>query len=138
MSKSSSYELLVIIHKIVTPFTHPIYTWKRELKEIYTICYHLMGCGALYFAVLVLFRVINVDGKIAVQKGCDIFQGNWVLDKSYPLYHASQCPFIEGMFNCDRNGRPDNEYSKYKWQPSRCNLPRYVPYIQCFISRAHV
>lgn len=83
--------------------------------------------AALSFVVLVLVAsTINVDGKIAVlQKGCDIFQGNWVFDNSYPLYHSSQCSFMQSEFDCDKNGRPDKDYMKYKWKPTRCNLPRY-------------
>ncbi|KAK4398168.1 protein trichome birefringence-like 43 [Sesamum angolense] len=79
--------------------------------------------GSVYFlaAFLVLATITslstNVEGKIG-QRGCDIFQGKWVLDSSYPLYESLQCPFIEPQFNCRKNGRPDKEYAKYRWQPS--------------------
>ncbi|KAL7087107.1 hypothetical protein ACP275_13G045400 [Erythranthe tilingii] len=87
--------------------------------------------GALCFISALLFVVFvslsrNVDGEI-VQKagGCDLFEGNWVWDNSYPLYHSSQCPFFEDQFNCERNGRPDKDFMKYKWQPTGCKLPRF-------------
>ncbi|KAI3967785.1 hypothetical protein MKX01_039177 [Papaver californicum] len=56
---------------------------------------------------------------------CDIFQGRWVFDDSYPLYNPTTCPFIRREFNCIKYGRPDSLYLKYRWQPSYCPLPRF-------------
>lgn len=57
---------------------------------------------------------------------CDIFDGRWVRDDSYPLYAPGSCPHIDESFNCFLNKRPDNGYEKYRWQPKHCNLPRYI------------
>ncbi|KAK7358015.1 hypothetical protein VNO80_17314 [Phaseolus coccineus] len=56
--------------------------------------------------------------------GCDVYEGSWVRDDSYPLYNARSCPFIHGSFNCFANGRRDNMYEKYRWQPKNCKVPR--------------
>ncbi|KAJ3692528.1 hypothetical protein LUZ60_012878 [Juncus effusus] len=55
---------------------------------------------------------------------CDIFDGKWVRDESYPLFPPGSCPYIDDDFNCYKNGRPDDQFLKWRWQPNRCNIPR--------------
>ncbi|KAH7844682.1 hypothetical protein Vadar_030571 [Vaccinium darrowii] len=55
---------------------------------------------------------------------CDLFDGEWVRDESYPLYEPGSCSIIDEQFNCFVNGRPDNDYYKLKWKPIGCSLPR--------------
>lgn len=57
---------------------------------------------------------------------CDLFDGKWVYDESYPLYESKDCKFLEEGFRCSENGRPDLFYTKWRWQPKDCNLPRYT------------
>lgn len=55
---------------------------------------------------------------------CDIFDGKWVRDDSKPYYPRGSCPYIDRDFDCHLNGRPDDEYIKWKWQPNGCDIPR--------------
>ncbi|XVF32598.1 hypothetical protein REPUB_Repub17cG0096100 [Reevesia pubescens] len=56
---------------------------------------------------------------------CNIYDGKWVWDDNYPLYQSPDCPFIDSGFRCLENGRPDSFYTKWRWQPKGCNLPRF-------------
>lgn len=55
--------------------------------------------------------------------GCNIFDGRWVYDETYPLY--GDCHLAERDFQCHRNGRPDRNYQKLRWQPHECSIPRF-------------
>jgi hypothetical protein len=56
---------------------------------------------------------------------CNVFEGSWMYDESYPLYDASECPFAEPGWNCWANGRKDKGYAKYRWKPKNCDLPSF-------------
>lgn len=56
---------------------------------------------------------------------CNIFEGKWVYDpKASPLYDAARCPFLSDQVSCQRNGRPDSEYEKWRWEPNGCQIIR--------------
>lgn len=67
---------------------------------------------------------VNQKDWVESLKNCDFFDGEWVLDDSYPLYKPGSCLLIDEQFNCHLNGRPDKNYEKFRWKPKRCDLPR--------------
>ncbi|GAB4843446.1 Protein trichome birefringence-like 11 [Ancistrocladus abbreviatus] len=81
------------------------------------------------------FLLLKFDGPVLKNKkaeflsemgsGCDVFEGDWVWDESYPLYQSRNCSFLDVGFRCSENGRPDNLYTKWRWQPRDCDLPRF-------------
>ncbi|KAK2984200.1 hypothetical protein RJ640_017313 [Escallonia rubra] len=70
------------------------------------------------------YNVTNLRGR-ELAGGCNLFQGKWVVDSSYPFYQASSCPFVDPEFDCQKYGRPDTQYLKYSWKPDSCDLPRF-------------
>ncbi|KAL5974667.1 Protein trichome birefringence-like 36 [Asimina triloba] len=58
------------------------------------------------------------------ERRCDLSVGRWVYDESYPLYKTS-CPYLSGKVSCEKNGRPDSDYQKWRWQPRGCKLRRF-------------
>ncbi|RRT67687.1 hypothetical protein B296_00039029 [Ensete ventricosum] len=62
-----------------------------------------------------------------VPESCDLFTGDWVYDEvSYPIYKEPECEFLTEQVTCMRNGRRDDGYQKWRWQPQGCSLPRYI------------
>ncbi|XP_004228795.3 protein trichome birefringence-like 4 [Solanum lycopersicum] len=59
-----------------------------------------------------------------VMNHCDVFDGMWVKDDANPMYEPGSCPFIDEPFDCYQNGRPDNGYQNFRWQPKHCSIPR--------------
>ncbi|ERN13924.1 hypothetical protein AMTRI_Chr01g110800 [Amborella trichopoda] len=59
-------------------------------------------------------------------KKCNIFDGKWVYDPLQRLiYVPSSCPFLSEQVSCRKNGRPDSEYEKWRWEANDCEIPRF-------------
>ncbi|KAG8377069.1 hypothetical protein BUALT_Bualt09G0129900 [Buddleja alternifolia] len=57
---------------------------------------------------------------------CDYFSGSWVFDNvSHPLYTENECSFIEDFVACEKHGRKDSKYQRWRWQPDHCDIPRF-------------
>ncbi|OEL15351.1 Protein ESKIMO 1 [Dichanthelium oligosanthes] len=65
---------------------------------------------------------------VPLPAGCDLYQGRWTFDAAgerSPLYHESECEFLTEQVTCMRNGRRDDSYQKWRWQPHGCDMPRF-------------
>ena len=121
---------LILTHKISSILSLISFQLVQLLSQARLFLYVVVAMGALAVTtILVLFLFLHqLDGSElenkTISSSCDIFKGKWVYDASYkPLYNARKCPFIGQEFDCQKNGRPDNLYLKYRWKPTSCKLP---------------
>lgn len=64
------------------------------------------------------------SGHDSLGSSCEFSDGKWVYDLSYPLYDSS-CPYLSTPVTCQKNGRPDSDYEKWRWKPHGCSIPRF-------------
>jgi hypothetical protein len=73
---------------------------------------------------------------VAEPPACNVYQGWWTYDAEgtqAPLYREPECEFLTEQVTCMRNGRRDDSYQKWRWQPTDCDLPRYVHFVSPFV-----
>ncbi|KAJ7970576.1 Trichome birefringence-like family [Quillaja saponaria] len=69
-------------------------------------------------------NMVQSGRDIHSTKKCDFSVGKWVYDQSYPLYDST-CPYLSTAVTCQKNGRPDSDYEKWRWKPNSCSIPRF-------------
>ncbi|XP_042021119.1 protein trichome birefringence-like 34 [Salvia splendens] len=77
----------------------------------------------------------SLAGEIKYEEGgdynetassCDLFSGKWIYDETgNASYSDGRCSFMMGDYACEKFGRKDLRYRNWRWQPHRCNLPRF-------------
>ncbi|KAK9067135.1 hypothetical protein SSX86_014460 [Deinandra increscens subsp. villosa] len=59
---------------------------------------------------------------------CDVFSGEWIRNPDAPYYDNLTCWAIHEHQNCQKYGRPDSDFMKWRWKPDGCDLPIFNPY----------
>ncbi|KAG8091453.1 hypothetical protein GUJ93_ZPchr0012g20461 [Zizania palustris] len=70
----------------------------------------------------------SVHKATASLRGCDLYKGQWVYDTAgsqAPLYREAECEFLTEKVTCMRNGRRDDSYQRWRWQPDGCDFLRF-------------
>ncbi|XP_015951603.1 protein trichome birefringence-like 8 [Arachis duranensis] len=79
-----------------------------------------------YFGFLSRIIPKNFHAQPSVAGGCDFSRGRWVWDEAYTSQsYDERCPFLDPGFRCQQNGRQDDGFHKWRWQPEGCDLPRF-------------
>ncbi|KAL2944522.1 Protein trichome birefringence-like 31 [Bienertia sinuspersici] len=100
---------------------------KNSKDSIFQWQYWLQGSGLRRYIINASVNDDdNDDNSYEDIEDCNVFEGKWVWDNvSRPLYKEESCPFLVKQVTCQRNGRTDNMYQFWRWQPNECNLPRF-------------
>ncbi|KMT01818.1 hypothetical protein BVRB_9g210100 [Beta vulgaris subsp. vulgaris] len=111
-----------VITKNLDPFNFTSISTTVEQQPNTTL---LSQRDKLNVSVYNLKKPIIMKTNIAGQE-CDMFDGRWVYKpKEKPKYNSIKCPFIEEKMNCRKNGRPDFEYEKWRWEARDCKIPLF-------------
>ncbi|KAJ6824497.1 protein trichome birefringence-like 19 isoform X2 [Iris pallida] len=73
---------------------------------------------------------VDVDDPIEsanAEQKCDLFKGEWVPNPNAPYYTNDTCWAIHDNQNCRKFGRPDEDFTKWRWKPNDCTLPTFNP-----------
>ncbi|XP_061344234.1 protein trichome berefringence-like 7 isoform X2 [Gastrolobium bilobum] len=89
-----------------------------------------VGCGYIYVLPSLSHAFFHGQGFFSDHnneslRNCDVSDGSWVQVPGYPLYNATECPFVEQGFDCLGNGRSDRDYLSWRWKPKSCDIPRF-------------
>ncbi|KAI3674833.1 hypothetical protein L2E82_51949 [Cichorium intybus] len=101
------------------------------LQVFVALLFAVFFIGAVYMAKeYVSFNMIPASVADAFSgdslSECNLFSGKWVFDnKSYPLYKEKECKFMSDQLACNKFGREDLGYQNWRWQPHKCDLPRF-------------
>ncbi|RZC70336.1 hypothetical protein C5167_033525 [Papaver somniferum] len=72
--------------------------------------------------------VQNSVSNVGSNDKCDLFAGKWVWEpESAPYYTNTTCTAIHEHQNCMKYGKPDLDFTKWRWRPDECVLPLFDP-----------
>lgn len=106
--------------------------WFQVIVIIGSVLSFFVAIGGRYIYVLPSLSQAFLYGQGLFQhnrsqRDCDVMKGSWVKVQfpNYPLYNATECPFVEKGFNCLANGRSDDDYLHWRWKPKKCDIPLF-------------
>ncbi|XP_062231178.1 xylan O-acetyltransferase 5-like isoform X2 [Phragmites australis] len=105
----------------------PPHQQQRQEEEEEAMAKPGAAAGSSQQEAALLEGVVEGGGRGGEDPGtCDLYRGRWVYDEARaPLYKESGCEFLTEQVTCMRNGRRDDDYQKWRWQPDGCDLPRF-------------
>uniref|UniRef100_A0A0D9XVV9 Uncharacterized protein n=1 Tax=Leersia perrieri TaxID=77586 RepID=A0A0D9XVV9_9ORYZ len=72
------------------------------------------------------YNVSGLPPLVLPHPTCDLSSGHWVFDNtSVPAYREKECTFLTKQVTCLANGRPDDLWQYWRWQPNDCSLPTF-------------
>ncbi|CAH9055095.1 unnamed protein product [Cuscuta europaea] len=130
ISKASATHSLFISILIAAAIFLFNFSDSNHTASINTLLVSRLHSASTYFSSSVLTSDTRFlqDEELKGEDGigsCDLFDGRWAEDESDPLYRPGSCPFIDDSFNCFKNGRPDSDYTRLRWKPRSCEIPRF-------------
>ncbi|KAI3832386.1 hypothetical protein MKX03_006747, partial [Papaver bracteatum] len=72
--------------------------------------------------------VHNSVSNVESNDKCDLFAGKWIWEpESAPYYTNTTCTEIHEHQNCMKYGKPNLDFTKWRWRPDECVLPLFDP-----------
>lgn len=108
-----------------------------KTRPVYALSFLLLLFLALFFSCSSLSGQFQAPSLAAPDfllpeasswpaKVCDYSDGRWVWDEGYRLQSYNEnCSFLDPGFRCHLNGRVDEGFPMWRWQPVGCHLSRY-------------
>nr|XP_043617982.1 protein trichome birefringence-like 19 [Erigeron canadensis] len=100
---------------------------KTTYKTLILVTITLIILTVLRFYYPTHDKIINISINDNLQK-CNVFSGEWIPNPDAPYYNNLTCWAIHEHQNCQKYGRPDSDYMKWRWKPDGCDLPVFNPY----------
>lgn len=138
VKRNRSY--LSILTLVVSIFILGWFVYDEAVLSISDVKFHMANTYISIFTDADVSVGKNMQPVAEDMGDCDVFNGNWVLDDiRYPLYREENCEFMSTQFSCMKNGRKDDTYQKWRWQPRNCMLPRFVLFsLSIVIEMSHI
>ncbi|KAM7278077.1 hypothetical protein ACFE04_005211 [Oxalis oulophora] len=123
LHKTSKFVLYLSFGLILLALSYPIFLFKYSSKS------SSFSYGHIHKPIIDDNQSITsvISDNEERQEFCDIFSGEWVPNPQAPYYTNKTCWAIHENQNCQKYGRPDSDYMKWRWKPNDCDMPVFNP-----------